>query len=75
MPNKQKYSGLSIALGAGIGAALGAIAGNIGVWLAVGVAIGVALSAVLRRKETPCADCTEFHRMHEVKAKQLKAKS
>ena len=65
MTSKSKYTGLTLALGAGLGAAAGVAAGHIGVWLALGVAIGVALGYVFRRKEPACPECAEIHRAHE----------
>jgi hypothetical protein len=66
MTSKQKFGGMTIAVGAALGAVLGAITGQMGVWLAVGVAIGVALGASMRRPNQPeCPHCAEIHRTHE----------
>ncbi len=65
MTSKQKFGGMTIALGAALGAVLGAVTGQMGVWLAVGVAIGVALGASMRRPKQPdCEHCAEIHRSH-----------
>jgi len=67
MANKSKHTGLAIALGAALGAALGVAAGHLAIWLAVGVAIGMVIGASMRRKETQCPECTEFHRVHQLR--------
>jgi len=65
MNSKQKFGGMTIALGAALGAVLGAITGQMGVWLAVGVAIGVALGVSMRRPKQPeCPHCAAIHRSH-----------
>ena len=65
MTKKQKFGGMTIALGAALGAVLGAITGQMGVWLAVGIAIGVALGASMRRpKQAECERCAAMHRLH-----------
>jgi predicted lysophospholipase L1 biosynthesis ABC-type transport system permease subunit len=65
MTRKQKFGGMTIALGAALGAVLGAVTGQMGVWLAVGVAIGVAVGASMRRPTAPeCEHCAAIHRSH-----------
>lgn len=65
MTSKQKFGGMTIALGAAMGAVLGAVTGQMGVWLAVGIAIGVALGASMRRPKPPeCEHCAAIHRSH-----------
>ncbi len=65
MTSKQKFGGITIALGAALGAVFGVMAGNMGVWLAVGVAIGLALGVRSRRKGPGCPECAAIHRTHE----------
>jgi len=64
MTSKQKFGGLTIALGAALGAVLGAVTGQMGVWLAVGVAIGVALGVSMRPRRPECPQCEAMHRLH-----------
>jgi len=65
MTGKQKFGGMTIALGAALGAVLGAVTGQMGVWLAVGIAIGVAMGASMRRPKPPeCEHCAAVHRLH-----------
>jgi hypothetical protein len=65
MTSKQKFGGMTIAVGAALGAVLGAVTGQMGVWLAVGVAIGVALGVSMRRPDKrECPHCTAIHRSH-----------
>ncbi len=65
MKDKQKFSGLGIALGAALGAVFGVITGNMGVWLAVGIAIGVALGASMRKKPD-CEHCAQLNQSRGV---------
>ncbi|HEV2396991.1 MAG TPA: hypothetical protein VGS27_08625 [Candidatus Sulfotelmatobacter sp.] len=65
MTRKQKFGGMTIALGAALGAVLGVITGQMGVWLAVGIAIGVAIGASMRPKQPDCPQCAALHRVHE----------
>jgi hypothetical protein len=66
MTSKQKFGGMTIALGAALGAVLGAITGQMGVWLAVGIAIGVAIGVSMRPPQKPeCPHCAAMHRSHE----------
>lgn len=64
MPNKQKHTGVGIALGAALGAVFGVIAGNMGVWLAIGVAIGLAIGASYKRRGAECPQCDAVHESH-----------
>lgn len=64
MTSKQKFGGLTIALGAALGAVFGVITGQMGVWLAVGVAIGLALGMSIRTKRPECPQCEAMHRLH-----------
>ncbi|HTS08791.1 MAG TPA: hypothetical protein VMP68_24695 [Candidatus Eisenbacteria bacterium] len=71
MTSKQKFGGVTIALGAALGAVLGAITGQMGVWLAVGIAIGVALGVSMRRPKQPeCPHCAAIHRSHAAAVEQ-----
>jgi drug/metabolite transporter (DMT)-like permease len=70
MTEKEKHSGLGIALGAALGVAFGVIAGNIGVWLAIGVAIGLALGSAFRRKQPQCPHCAELQHTHQAMQKR-----
>jgi uncharacterized membrane protein YgaE (UPF0421/DUF939 family) len=67
MANKSKHTGLGIALGAALGVAAGVLAGHVAVWLGIGVAIGMALGATFRRQESPCPECAQIHRVHEIR--------
>jgi len=67
MTNKSKHAGVGIALGAALGAVFGVIAGHMGVWLAIGVAIGIVIGASFRRKEAPCPECAQIHRVHGIR--------
>ena len=73
--NKTKHTGLGIALGAALGAVFGVVAGHVGVWLAIGIAIGMVLGATVRRKEAECPECAQMHQAHEMKSRQLVARS
>jgi uncharacterized membrane protein YgaE (UPF0421/DUF939 family) len=67
MKNKRKFTGLGIALGAVLGAVFGVLAGHMVIWLALGVAIGMVIGASFRRKEAPCPECAQVHRVHEMR--------
>ncbi|HEY3973344.1 MAG TPA: hypothetical protein VGM18_10090 [Candidatus Sulfotelmatobacter sp.] len=75
MASKPNYVALGLSLGAALGVAVGVMAGNVGVWLALGVAIGMVLGASFPRREPKCPQCAQIHRAHEIRSKQLQARS
>jgi hypothetical protein len=75
MQSKPRFTGLGIALGAVLGAVFGVLAGHMVVWLALGVAIGMVIGASFRRKEAPCPECAQIHRVHELRNQRQQASS